>query len=453
MKKIMTLLALFFATVLAAQTVAVKDNATLQPIEKAYVYYKPASTGTTVAGVYTNTRGEATLSGVSTDSIVVLHASYGRQAFSSKAVAAKKNTIFLVARSMMLNEVIYSVNKSEEKKSEIPYSITVIDAAQIQALNPQTSADMLANSGQVFVQKSQMGGGSPVLRGFESSRVLLVVDGVRMNNAIYRSGHLQDAITIDPNMLERTEVLFGPSSVVYGSDALGGTMLFYSRLPQLASNDTFELKAGAYLRFSSANNEQTGHLDFNLGGKRWASITSFTRSEFGDLRQGAKGIPFQGDFGWCKNYVLTDENGKDSMYVNDKPLVQKFTGYSQMDVMQKFLYRPNEHTYHLLNIQYSTSSDIPRYDRLQQYSGNTLRFAEWSYGPQNRLLASYTLNLNSDERKLYNNARFIVAAQKIDQDRINRRFGNLFRSRQSEDVVVVSLNADFKKNIGEKHDL
>ncbi|MGL4598743.1 MAG: TonB-dependent receptor, partial [Bacteroidia bacterium] len=93
------------------------------------------------------------------------------------------------------------------------------------------------------------------------------------------------------------------------------------------------------------------------------------------------------------------------------------------------------------------------YDRLQQYSGNTLRFAEWSYGPQNRLLASYTLNLNSNERKLYNNARFIVAAQKIDQDRINRRFGNLFRSRQSEDVVVLSFNADFKKNIGEKHDL
>ncbi len=449
----MTLFALSFSAVLAAQTVSIKDNASLQPIEKAYVYYKPSTAGTTIAGVYSNVRGEATLSGTPTDSIVVLHASYGRQAFLSTAVATANNQILMTPRSLMLNEVVFSVNKTEEKQAEVPYAMTVIGARDVAALNPQTSADMLSNSGQVFVQKSQMGGGSPVLRGFESSRVLLVVDGVRMNNAIYRAGHLQDVITIDPNMLDRTEVLFGPSSVMYGSDALGGAMLFYSRQPKLSTTDKVSLNAGAYLRFSSANNEQTGHLDFNIGGKRWASLTSFTRSSFGDLRQGARGIPYQGDFGWCKNYVMTDANGKDSMYVNEDQLVQKFTGYSQIDVMQKFLFQPNDRVSHLVNIQYSTSSDVPRYDRLQQYSGNTLRFAEWYYGPQNRLLASYTLGLNASERKLYNTARFIVAAQKIDQDRISRRFNNKKRTRQEEDVMVYSFNGDLKKIINAKNDL
>ena len=76
------------------------------------------------------------------------------------------------------------------------------------------------------MQKSQSGGGSPLIRGFEANRVLLVIDGVRMNNAIYRSGHVHNAISIDANSLERTEVIFGPSSVGYGSDALGGVIHF-----------------------------------------------------------------------------------------------------------------------------------------------------------------------------------------------------------------------------------
>ena len=74
-----------------------------------------------------------------------------------------------------------------------------------------------------------------MLRGFEANRVLLVVDGVRMNNAIYRSGHLQNAITIDPNVLERVEVIFGSSSVGYGSDALGGVVHYYTKTPKLNS--------------------------------------------------------------------------------------------------------------------------------------------------------------------------------------------------------------------------
>ena len=86
----------------------------------------------------------------------------------------------------------------------------------------------------IKVQKSQFGGGSPVLRGMESNRVLLVVDGVRMNNAIYRKGHLQNSITVSPNQLDRTEIIFGPSSVVYGSDALGGVIHYYTKHQKLS---------------------------------------------------------------------------------------------------------------------------------------------------------------------------------------------------------------------------
>ena len=99
-----------------------------------------------------------------------------------------------------------------------------ISQKEIEFGNFQTTAEMLSNTGKLFVQKSQQGGGSPVIRGLESSRILLLVDGVRMNNLIYRSGHLQNIITVDENMLEGTDILFGASSTAYGSDALGGAI-------------------------------------------------------------------------------------------------------------------------------------------------------------------------------------------------------------------------------------
>ena len=96
-----------------------------------------------------------------------------------------------------------------------------------------------------------MGGGSPNLRGFEANKVLIVVDGIRLNNAIFRSGHLQNVITIDPSIIDRTEIMFGPSSVMYGSDALGGVMHFYTQNPELSSTGEPLFKVNLASRLSS----------------------------------------------------------------------------------------------------------------------------------------------------------------------------------------------------------
>ena len=147
-----------------------------------------------------------------------------------------------------LREVVVSASRWEQEIKNVPARVTGISSKSNEFTNPQTTADMLQNTGQIFVQKSQAGAGSPVLRGFETNRVLLVVDGIRMNNAIYRGGHVQDVITLDNAILDKTEVLFGPSSTMYGSDALGGVIHFYTKNPKL------NLKTGnAYVRYSSAN--------------------------------------------------------------------------------------------------------------------------------------------------------------------------------------------------------
>ena len=135
-----------------------------------------------------------------------------------------------------MDEIIVSGSKFAEKKKNIVQKIYNISSNEIRNANTQNIGDLLINTGNVFVQKSQQGGSSPVIRGFEASRILLVVDGIRMNNAIYRSGHLQNAITVDQNMLSSIEVLQGPASTLFGSDALGGAIHMMTRQPQLSTD-------------------------------------------------------------------------------------------------------------------------------------------------------------------------------------------------------------------------
>ena len=110
-----------------------------------------------------------------------------------------------------------NIKNSSEKK-------IYISSEEIKEIHGTTTADLLEKKGGVSVQRSQLGGGSPNIRGFEANRVLLMIDGVRLNNAIYRSGHLQNIITVDEFILNDIEIVFGPSSVLYGSDAIGGTV-------------------------------------------------------------------------------------------------------------------------------------------------------------------------------------------------------------------------------------
>ncbi|MBL0329885.1 MAG: TonB-dependent receptor [Bacteroidetes bacterium] len=358
-----------------------------------------------------------------------------------------------------LNEVIFSANKSEEKKSDVAYNIEVIKSKDIELSNPQNSADMLSNTGNIMVQKSQGGGGSPIIRGFEANRVLIVIDGVRMNNAIYRGGHLQDVITIDNAMLDRTEIIYGPSSVMYGSDALGGVMHFYTKNPLFGINK-MNFKLNSSVRYSSANQEKTGHLDFNIGYKRLASLTSITYSDFDDMRTGYARNP-NPSFGRCEYYAGVNAAGTaDSMIRNSNTNIQKRSGYSQIDFMEKLLFKANDNLRIGLNVQYSTSSEINRYDRLSEYSGGNLKFAENGYGPQERLLTSLYVTLKSDS-KLFDNMRITAAYQDISQERFSRRFstdytsgsGSNFKTRNFEKVNVYSLNADLRKQVKEKHEL
>lgn len=346
-----------------------------------------------------------------------------------------------------LNEITVSANKTPIVRGKVAQDVQIINQKDIANANAQTVPDLLAQKG-VFVQKSQQGGGSPVLRGFEASRVLLVVDGVRMNNLIYRSGHLQNSLTLNQTMLDRIEVLYGPASAQYGSDALGGVIHAVTLQPVFAKeneNDIF--KGSGVLRFGSVNNEKTGNVNFLFGGHKWASATSLNVSSFGDLRGGASKNPFYKTNYGERPFYVTRNGLSDSTVTNTNVNNQVNSGYGQADLLQKIAFKPNDFHTHTLNVQLSTSTDINRYDRLTETGGNGApSYAQWYYGPQNRVLAAYTFD-GKDLPGYVKNFHFGVNYQHVQESRHSRRYGSANLSHRNEDVKVIGYDFDISNSV------
>lgn len=347
-----------------------------------------------------------------------------------------------------LDAVVVSYNKWEQKLNEIPNKITKINLKETRLRNPQTMADLLGTTGEVFIQKSQQGGGSPMIRGFATNRVLIVVDGVRMNNAIYRSGNLQNVISLDPLALEDAEVIFGPGSILYGSDAIGGVMDFHTLKPKFSTGSKQWVKGNVSTRYASANQEKTVHADINIASQKWSFLNSITYSDFGDLKMGKHGGPAS----YLRKEYIQRSGNTDVIITNADPRIQKFTGYRQQNYLSKIRFKPSADWDIEYGFHYSTTSIIPRYDRLIEYASGALRFARWDYGPQQWLM--HHLQVQHKQAKgWYDQARLTLSFQDYEESRIDRRRNNNNERTQTERVWASAINLDLQKQFTPQEEL
>ena len=361
-----------------------------------------------------------------------------------------KNTLILLYDNELLDEVVISASKFSQKFREVPKKVTQINRSMIEFTNPMTSADLLERGGYVYIQKSQLGGGSPMIRGLSTNRLVLSVDGVRLNNAIFRSGNIHNVISISPMNIENTEVIMGSASVLYGSDAIGGVMNFYTKKAKLSNDSNPNIQININSRYSSASNEKMYHIDFNYGLEKIAFLSSFSKSDFDDLTMGIHG---PSDY-LRPNYVTQNSAGDDVLVTNSKPRVQRNTGYSQTNFMQKVLYEPNEDLSIDIGIHFSKTGNIPRYDRLIRTNENEgLYYSEWYYGPQEWLLINSQLTYIPKETKFYDELKFGSSFQRFSESRNSRRFSDSFLKSREEELDIFSLNLDFFKKISENSNI
>ena len=441
MNKIFALCLCFLVQQSLAQTLTILDADTRQPIEMVTVF-SPRP----VISSFSDSKGQVDLSQFAdADTIFFRLIGYKPAQKSLQEIQQANYTLFMNPTNFSLQEITISVSRWEQEKQDVPNKISSIKPEEIQLHNPQTAADMLSISNEVFIQKSQLGGGSPMIRGFATNRVLLVVDGVRMNNAIFRSGNLQSVISLDPFAIQSSEIVFGPGSVIYGSDAIGGVMSFYTLSPSLSSTVKPLVKGSVFTRYSSANSELTAHVDLNVGFNKWGSSTSLSYSNFENLKMGKHG-PDE----YLRPTYVARINGIDTTLINEDPETQIPTGYNQVNLMQKFLVVPNNNWKIDYGFHYSTTSDFPRYDRHILFRNGLQRSAEWYYGPQSWMMNSLGV-LNSGRKSAYDRAKLILSYQYFAESRHNRDFGAVVRYNRLEEVNAFGLNLDFEKKLMDKH--
>lgn len=185
-----------------------------------------------------------------------------------------------------IDKVVVTATREEEKEIDVPYTTAEVTAETVRRRSYRSTPQVLRNMPGVMVQETSPGQGSPFLRGFTGFRTLFLIDGIRLNNSTFREGPNQYWSTVDPLSVARYEIVMGPSSVLYGSDAIGGTVQAITKTPY-GYGPGWTAAGLLYARLASAEDSAAGRLEGSLGrdGKT-GLLAGFTGREYGDLTAG-----------------------------------------------------------------------------------------------------------------------------------------------------------------------
>jgi hemoglobin/transferrin/lactoferrin receptor protein len=431
---------LSYAFPMASQVVTILDSESQEPLIGVVIY-----SDSTKLSTVTNTQGKADISKIN-NNVSLNFSLIGYKTYISDVAKLASNDykVIMTKSNINISEIVITGNKWRQNTDEIASKVITISPKEVIFQNPQTAADLLGMSGKVFIQKSQQAGGSPMIRGFATNRLIYTVDGIRMNTAIFRAGNIQNVINLDPFAVEQTEVLFGPGSVIYGSDAIGGVMSFQTLTPQFSLDDNLLVKGSVVTRFSSANKEKTGHIDFNIGGKKFSSLTSISGWDFDHLRQGSNGPR-----DYIKKLYPSRSFSRDVVLTQADSLLQIPSAYSQINLMQKLRYSPSADWDIQYGFHYSNTSQYGRYDRHTRFRNGTIRYAEWDYGPQLWMMNNLTVQ-NSSRNTFYDKVTLRLARQQFEESRIERTLNRNERISNFENVDALSANLDFESSFSKK---
>tara|TARA_B110000116_G_scaffold270322_1_gene288074 strand:+ start:2268 stop:4568 length:2301 start_codon:yes stop_codon:yes gene_type:complete len=413
MKKIFFFLFLANSISSFSQEILLLDSLLKTPIENVNLICKEV-------GVSTDKKGLIDISIFKeTDTIKISHLSYHpKQIIKSKI----KGNLFLRSKIKILKTVEFI----EDKTHVIGWDIIYGTKTANKNIVTKSTAELLSTNSEITVQESQSGGGSPNFRGMEANRLLLVADGIPLNNAIYRSGHLQSTTSINPFFIRTVSVLSGPASVAYGNGAMGGALLFHTK-----SNVQKENSLLIHQQYESATNAVIFNFLSNYSAKKLASTSGFSIKSVGNLKMG-------------NNRLHSYDNwGKESFVINENE--QLYTAYQQADFMYKALFQINDKNSLFFNSQYSTSSDIFRFDKMndENTEGNQ-KYDKWYYGPQNRFLQSISWS-NKKSKTIYDSFKSTLGYQDVYESRHHKKIGENLLSNRYENVNIYDFVLDFKK--------
>jgi hemoglobin/transferrin/lactoferrin receptor protein len=207
------------------------------------------------------------------------------------------------ARTYYLKGHVVTANRYEQQPFMVSQPIIVFSAAMIQNQSPAIIPDLFRDAPGLETNDAGPFRTRPVIRGMFGSRVLILVDGERLNNTRESTFSGADLSLVDIGQVERVETVYGPGSVLYGSDALGGVINIITKTPRfLTTANMFKPYGSLQLRYSTIDEQKKGRLEFGGNYKKFSFLAG------GDLR---KASDYKSPKGTVVNSALGEDNSLD----------------------------------------------------------------------------------------------------------------------------------------------
>ncbi len=305
-------------------------------------------------------------------------------------------------------EVVVSAQRFPSEQFNSPEAITVLDNTKLAEYAPGTTPDLFMGATGVWMQKTNYGGGSPFIRGLTGQQTLLMVDGIRLNNATFRYGPNQYLNTIDPFSLQQIEVIRGSGSVKYGTDALGGVINLLTKTPRFSS-DGLKISGSVFTKYLSQSMERSLAGELSIAKQNVAVMGNFALRNFGDAVAGG-GIK------------------------------QTPTGYNQLSGDIKMISRLTDRQLLTLAYQKMDQNNVPVFHKLQLED-----FAENQFTEQDRSLA-YARWETFVQKKSISSFQVTASWQGTNEVRDSRRNGSTLRINEADQVNSFGLSALVNSN-------
>lgn len=317
-----------------------------------------------------------------------------------------------ITDSLVLNKIVVTASRKEFTSFETPDAVSVLSTQELKNNAPRSLADALTGTAGVWMQKTNHGGGSPIVRGLTGNQTLLLIDGIRLNNGTFRYGPNQYFNTIDVFSVGRVEVVRGKGSVLYGSDAMGGVINVLTRLPEYRSGKP-KLGGRGQLKYMNRDMEKSGAGELSFQSENFAFSGAVNYKDFGDLFAG-------GSLGYER------PSGYDETGLNLKARLRLAGKWQLTSVYQRLI-----------------QNDVPRYDQVAQRG-----YRSYSYDPQLHRLTYLKLEHFHDS-PLLRKVNLTVSHQLSDEIRKIQKENSSVLQREHDKVKTWGISAEIHSEPGE----
>jgi outer membrane receptor protein involved in Fe transport len=303
-----------------------------------------------------------------------------------------------------LANIVVSASRQQISTLKTPYSVSVFQQKDIEKLASRATPDMLSNITGVFIQKTNLGGGSAFVRGLTGNQTLLIIDGIRFNNSTFRYGPNQYLNTIDPSIISKIELLKGSGSVQYGSDALTGVVNFFTLQPEFTAQKTFGGQLSA--RVATQGMELSEQLKMTYSSENTSIVFVGANKQFGDMVRG-------GGLG-----------------------LQRPTGYNEWDYFGKIRQQLSKVWVLEGLIQATQQSQVPVFHKIQleNFKINEMDLQKYQRG--------YLKAIGQYENPIFRKIEFSVSQQtSIEQRKLQKNVSTTLRAERDE-VETMGILAD-----------